>query len=56
MTLEAIEYAISALIIKRRNAHGNDQEQARINAKLTKLYDLKYTMLAQNQANKRQNY
>ena len=47
MTYEALMHAISNLIVKRRNAHGNDQEQTRINAKLTKLYDLKYTMLAQ---------
>jgi hypothetical protein len=47
MTYEALMHAISNLIEKRRKAHGNDQEQARINAKLTKLYDLKYVMLAQ---------
>lgn len=47
MTLEALKLAIQRLIIKRREAHGNDAEQARINAKLTKLYDLKYTMLMQ---------
>lgn len=47
MTYEALEAAIANLIDKRRKAHGNDEEQARINAKLTKLYDLKYTMLAQ---------
>lgn len=47
MTLEALIAKIGELIIKRRRAHGNDQEQECINAKLTKLYDLKYTMLAQ---------
>jgi hypothetical protein len=47
MTYEALMHAISNLIIKRSQAHGNDKEQARINVKLTKLYDLKYTMLAQ---------
>lgn len=47
MTYEALEYAISHLIDERRKAHGNYKEQARINAKLTKLYDLKYVMLAQ---------
>lgn len=47
MTYEALQEAIKRLIIKRRQAHGNDAEQARINAKLTKLYDLKYTMLMQ---------
>lgn len=47
MTFDALTYAIARLIIARRNAHGNPQEQARINAKLTKLYDLKYLMLEQ---------
>ena len=47
MTFEALEYAISNLLIKRQNAHGNDQEQARITTKLVKLYDLKYTMIRQ---------
>ena len=50
MTYDALMHAISTLIIKRRKAHGNDTEQARINEKLTKLYDLKYTMLAQKSA------
>lgn len=47
MTLEAITYAIAKLIIKRRQAHNNIEEQERINVKLTKLYDLKHLMLAQ---------
>ena len=47
MTYEALEFAIANLINKRKQAHGNDAEQARITAKLTKLYDLKYTMLQQ---------
>lgn len=47
MTLEALECAIARLIIKRRNAHGNDLEQKRINEKLDKLYALKYLMLKQ---------
>ena len=47
MTFEALQEGIKRLIIKRRNAHGNDAEQARINAKLDKLYALKYTMLSQ---------
>ena len=51
MTYDALMYAIENLIEKRRQAHGNDQEQARINAKLTKLYDLKYTMLEQQGRN-----
>lgn len=49
MTLEAIMEAIKRLIIKRREAHNNIEEQERINAKLTKLYDLKRLMLAQKQ-------
>ena len=47
MTLEALQNAISCLIIKRREAHGNEAEQTRINAKLEKLYALKYTLLEQ---------
>ena len=47
MTLEAISHAIGRLIIKRAEAHGNDAEQARINAKLDKLYEKKYLMLEQ---------
>lgn len=51
MTLEALCYAIARLIIARRNAHGNELEQKRINDKLTKLYDLKYLMLSQASQN-----
>ena len=47
MTLEALTNAIANLIIKRREAHNNIEEQERINAKLTKLYDLKRLMLSQ---------
>ena len=47
MTLEALKNAIAKLIIARAEAHGNEAEQARINAKLDKLYNLKYTMLEQ---------
>lgn len=47
MTLEALRYAIARLIEKRRNAHGNELEQARINQKLDKLYSLLYLMLEQ---------
>lgn len=47
MTLEALQNAIANLIIARREAHGNETEQARINAKLDKLYNLKYTLLEQ---------
>lgn len=51
MTLEALKNAIAQLIIARREAHGNQAEQARINAKLDKLYNLKYTMLEQQSKN-----
>lgn len=47
MTLEAIIEAIKRLITKRAEAHGNPEEQARINIKLDKLYTLKRTMLEQ---------
>lgn len=47
MTEQALEEAIKRLIIKRRNAHGNAEEQARINLKLTRLYDIKYLMIKQ---------
>lgn len=47
MTYEALEEAIIRLDAKRKQAHGNDAEQARITAKLEKLYELKYTMLKQ---------
>ena len=45
MTYEALMHAIRTLIIKRKQAHGNDKEQARINAKLDKLYEIRRTML-----------
>ena len=51
MTLEALKNAIAKLIIARAEAHGNEAEQARINAKLDKLYNLKYTMLEQTNKN-----
>ena len=47
MTLEALQRAIARLIVARREAHGNQAEQARINAKLDKLYEKKYIMLEQ---------
>lgn len=47
MTYEALQEAIRRLIIARAEAHGNEAEQARLNAKLEKLYNLKYTMLEQ---------
>lgn len=47
MTLEAIRAAIGRLILARAAAHGNKEEQNRINAKLDKLYNLKYILLSQ---------
>ena len=47
MTIGAINEAIKRLIIKRREAHGNEEEQSRINKKLDKLYDIKYIALEQ---------
>lgn len=47
MTLQAIKEAIKRLIIARSEATGNTEEQNRINIKLTKLYNLKYTALEQ---------
>lgn len=47
MTIEALQEAIARLIKKRAEAHGDQAEQSRINAKLNKLYDIKYLALAQ---------
>ena len=44
MTREALLYKIGQLKSKRADAHGNDAEQERINAMLSKLYDLWYLM------------
>ena len=41
MTLEAVENAIARLIVSRRECSDDEQEQAKINAKLTKLYDFR---------------
>ena len=41
MTIEALRQAIARLITARAEAHGNKAEQARINAKLDKLYEIK---------------
>lgn len=51
MTFEALQNAIARLIVARRDAHGDEAEQTRINAKLDKLYNLKYTMLEQQSKN-----
>ena len=45
MTEETLNEAIKRIIILRRTA--SPEEQARLNIKLTKLYDLKYIMLQQ---------
>ena len=47
MTEQSLIEGIKRLIIARRNA--NNQEQQRINAKLDKLYEIKYLMLQQKQ-------
>jgi hypothetical protein len=47
LTIGAINEAIKRLIIKRREAHGNEEEQRRISAKLEKLYNIKYIALEQ---------
>ena len=48
MTIEALKEAIKRLITKRANAP--ESEHAEINAKLNKLYNIKY--LALEQANR----
>ena len=48
MTLSAINAAIGRLILARQAAHGNKDEQTRINEKLTKLYEIKFILLSQN--------
>lgn len=50
MTLQALNEAIKRLIIARRKARGDSAEQDRINAKLTKLYDLKALALTQERS------
>ena len=47
MTIDAINEAIKRLIIKRREAQGNQAEQERINEKLNKLYNIKFLALQQ---------
>lgn len=47
MTEQSLNEAIKRLIVKRSNAHDDEKEQARLNDKLTKLYELKYIMLVQ---------
>ena len=47
MTITALKAAIRRLILARQAAHGDKEEQNRINAKLEKLYNLKYILLSQ---------
>lgn len=54
MTLENLNHKIGQLIQQRAAAHGNEAEQARLNKKLDKLYDVKHTALVQK-ANKGEN-
>ena len=51
MTIEALKEAIAKLITKRAEAHGDTAEQCRINAKLSKLYDIKALALEQASRN-----
>jgi hypothetical protein len=55
LTIGAINEAIKRLIIKRREAHGNEEEQRRINAKLEKLYDIKHIALVQEAEKNKKN-
>lgn len=45
--LEVVKNKIRDLIILRREAHGNEEEQKRISIKLDKLYDIQFTILQQ---------
>lgn len=47
MTIEFLKNAIARLIKKRAELHGQPGEQEKINKRLTKLYDLKYIALQQ---------
>lgn len=47
MTISAINAAIGRLILARQAAHGDKNEQTRINAKLDKLYEIKFILLSQ---------
>lgn len=55
MTIDAVNEAIKRLLIKRREAHGNQEEQQRINAKLDKLYDIKHIALVQEAEKNKKN-
>lgn len=55
MTIDAVNEAIKRLVIKRRKAHGNQEEQQRINAKLDKLYDIKHIALVQEAEKNKKN-
>lgn len=47
MTYESLMHAINRLKELREKAHGNYAEQERLNAKLTKLYELRAIMIQQ---------
>ena len=54
MTLEVLLRKIADLIkLRKETPHTDDEELNRINTKLDKLYDLKYTYFEQNQAKAR---
>ena len=55
MTIDAVNEAIKRLVIKRREANGNQEEQQRINAKLDKLYDIKHIALVQEAEKNKKN-
>lgn len=55
MTIDAVNEAIKRLVIKRKEAHGNQEEQQRINAKLDKLYDIKHIALVQESEKNKKN-
>lgn len=52
MTLENLNFKIGQLIQQRAAAHGNEAEQARLNTKLDKLYEIKHTALVQKATKK----
>ena len=49
MTLEVLNETIRGLIVKRQEAHGDKEKQDKYNKMLTKLYEMKYLMLEQEQ-------
>ena len=49
MTLEVLNETIRGLIVTRQEAHGDKEKQDKYNKMLTKLYEMKYLMLEQEQ-------